>query len=351
MTKNTISLFIIIIFCTIIYRYLNLKEHFEENNTNKTIDNTTMENPESYYKMKDFYLERPPISSTIVKKEIKHEMPTGLIENDINISNNKKLIFGTKDNNEIKQHYSINSNNGNFRINMKDDKDKTNSFQVWGGSCIAQGDCSKEGANLHDFSDKPEYNIRTPTGKVIHNLNQAGDAKHTGSVSVGNLTNPKHHIDGTTGNQYSTGVVNAKDVNVRGRIYFSQVKHNQDIKPGSSNWSEHHTDPFYIEKLKDGVNSELRITINDDAADKLTVYGNSCGTGNCYGPGKKLFELDGNGNLFLAGKLTVQDGVYSGKNTFRIEPAGNFLLAGGVYPKNVIPRGDAHSALRHRKMI
>lgn len=109
------------------------------------------------------------------------------------------------------------------------------------------------------------------------------------------------------GYQWNKGGVNADNVNVRGRIYFSDVGPGQNPNPNGKNNplfnKGHHSDPVYIEKVREGTRSTLRITINDDSNDALEIWGDSCRTGNCRGKGRKLFLLNGNGDLHIAGKL------------------------------------------------
>lgn len=78
---------------------------------------------------------------------------------------------------------------------------------------------------------------------------------------------------------------------------------NFNHKPGDRN-----TDPYYLEKVVTGGNkSELRLTINDDADESFTIFGNSCGAGNCGGPGTLQHRFWSNGRVEHAGDLIVRN--------------------------------------------
>ena len=314
--KEFITLIILALFILISYRYSQLKQHeyfvdelpSPENNNTIT---THLQPPDSTYNMRQYYLERPPTSSTVVKNQTVHRLPDGIVESDLILSEQNKLGFGSTDDSNLSNgsfYFKPSANGKNIKLQMKDNPNYPNAFQIWGGSCISQGNCNGEGANLHSFDDKPEYNIKTPAGNTKHKLDAIGIAHHTGGIKLGPQTNPKHLFDGNTGNQYSKGIVNGNDINVRNRLYFSQAGYNANLTPTSSNWwSVHNSDPFYVEKVKSGHETNaLRFTINDNGNDSFEVYGGSCGAaGGCYGPGKLLFKIKGNGNVEIPGTLKV----------------------------------------------
>jgi filamentous hemagglutinin family protein len=101
-----------------------------------------------------------------------------------------------------------------------------------------------------------------------------------------------------TGNILATGNVTALGgANLEGSIKFRHRGAN-----GSDD-----SDPYSLEKIRTGENNNsLRLTINDDADESFQIWGNSCGTGNCGGPGKELFKFDGNGN-FCIGKTCINE--------------------------------------------
>lgn len=111
---------------------------------------------------------------------------------------------------------------------------------------------------------------------------------------------------------------------INGPLYFYQQGDN--------------TDSYKLEKLKFGTNnSELRFTINDDANEALTIFGNSCAVGNCGGEGReqhrftasgaakhKTLSVDESatvggafttkGNVTVGGSLTTNDDIVLGTN-------------------------------------
>lgn len=90
-----------------------------------------------------------------------------------------------------------------------------------------------------------------------------GPGKETGSVILGK----KEGINKTI---------------INGPLYFYQDFDN--------------TDTYKVEKKKFSPNnSELRFTINDDANEALTIFGNSCGAGNCGGEGTEQHKFTATG--------------------------------------------------------
>lgn len=61
------------------------------------------------------------------------------------------------------------------------------------------------------------------------------------------------------------------------------------------------TDPYHLEKIESsGDNNELRLTLNDNAEEKFTIFSDSCASpGGCAGPGTELFKFDGAGNFTI----------------------------------------------------
>ena len=84
------------------------------------------------------------------------------------------------------------------------------------------------------------------------------------------------------------------------------------------------TDTYKVEKKKfSHNNSELRFTINDDAQEAVTIFGNSCSAGNCGGEGREQHKftasgeakhksLTVDGGVTIGGTLTVNDDILVG---------------------------------------
>jgi hypothetical protein len=65
-----------------------------------------------------------------------------------------------------------------------------------------------------------------------------------------------------------------------------------------------------MEKLRTGSNNNsLRLTINDDANEKLEIWGDSCGAGNCGGAGRKLAEVSPTGTIIHRGETQLRGGA------------------------------------------
>jgi hypothetical protein len=299
----------------------NNKEHFENNEENTLPQNNLDEkektlmqmSPESTYKFKNYFLEKKPIDAQIVKNQIVHTFPEGVLESDPIISTQNRIRFSQNENGEIVDKYILGPSGGkeddrHLKLFLKDDPNKKNAFQIWGGACKAQGDCNKSGVKLHNFTDEPSYIMKSTTGNKIHELTTNGIAKHVNKVQVGNISNPSHILQGHNGSQYSKGVINSKDVNVRNRLFFSQAGINDDpndlYKDGGR---MHDTDPMFIEKIRHSPNNNsLRVNIRDNKSDRFEIYGRSWD----YNKGRdpiRLMEVNGHGNVWAKNTVNTQD--------------------------------------------
>jgi hypothetical protein len=85
------------------------------------------------------------------------------------------------------------------------------------------------------------------------------------------------------------------------------------------------TDTYKVEKKKfSHNNSELRFTINDDADEAVTIFGNSCATGNCGGEGREQHRFTATGeakhkSLTVDGGATV-NGILTANNDILVGP-------------------------------
>ena len=99
--------------------------------------------------------------------------------------------------------------------------------------------------------------------------------------------NPLFSIKGGSGNAYIKGNLSAMGgANLEGTVRFRHAGAN-----GNDD-----SDPYYLEKIRAGSdNNSLRMTINDNADESFQIWGDSCGAGNCAGPGalKHHFQATG----------------------------------------------------------
>jgi cbb3-type cytochrome oxidase subunit 3 len=298
----------------------NKKEHFQNNQVNTLPQNNLDEkekalmqiSPESTYKFKNYFLEKEPVDAQVVKNQIVHIFPEGVLENDVILSTQKKIRFSENENGEIVDKYvfgpSDEDNNRHFKLFLKDDPNKNNAFQIWGGACTAQSDCNKSGVKLHNFTDRPSYVMKDITGNTIHELTNNGTSKHINKIQIGNMSDPSHILLGNNGNQYSKGVINSKDINVRNRLFFSQAEIDDDpndlYKDGGK---MHDTDPMFIEKIRHSPNNNsLRVNIKNNKSDKFEVYGSSWEYNRSRNP-VRLMEVNGHGNVWAKNTVNAQD--------------------------------------------
>jgi hypothetical protein len=104
------------------------------------------------------------------------------------------------------------------------------------------------------------------------------------------------------------------DMNVNRKIYFNDHSF-------GGNWGVQNTDPYYLEKIEHGQNdSELRMTINDDAKERFTIFGNACRTTGCQGAGVKQHQFQGDGNAWHRGGVKADQFK---SNVFRFRDKNN----------------------------
>lgn len=240
----------------------------------ETEDSVMAQTPESAFKFKNYYLEKPPTYSSQTKVEFSNNLPEGVLVGDLNLSTAGKLNIakvdgaGSQTNEYTISAHNQESNDRSLRLSMQDENNTNKSFEIWGASCRAQNDCKQSGVKLHKISDGPSYEIYGYNGNLIHKLGPNGIANH-GGLNV----NSGKHILFPSGHQYSDKSINSHDVNVRNRLYFSRTPANQD--PDTSDfWTSHNSDKMYIEKVIDSNNrSKLIIQLGDDDNDPLEIHG------------------------------------------------------------------------------
>ena len=106
------------------------------------------------------------------------------------------------------------------------------------------------------------------------------------------------------------GKLNINDANINGKLFFKDSS--MSSQPNGAN----STDPYFIERINSGGDqSSLRLTMNDNADESLQIWGNSCATGNCYGPGTMQHRFQADGNVWHNGTVNTKgDFVFSGDN-------------------------------------
>lgn len=369
---NLVILFImIVIVCVLIKRY-NKVEHFTNNNNSNTVIP-----PESTYNLQQYIETNPPTGSKIIKREISHTLPD-VIDKDIVMRDGSQIRFGSMRN-------EAGSDSDNWHIQgisdasepylkmvLGDNKNKNSSFQIYGGACTTDSNCSADGRKLFDFDSQPNLEMYDRDGnKLLHankngdleckrNLNVNGKAtinkldvnqgvnvkansKFDAQLDVGGnmrLTGGLHSsgdnslFDGKLkikkdieGNQDAkidglvhSSVVNANDANVRRRLYFSKAGNN------NNNWKEnpiytsgnfssaHDSDVVYIEKKVE--NTSPRNHVSEGKLTTLVIKISDDRADGLeiiggVGGNNKLMRLDGDGNLYIKGSLHVTGGVHS----------------------------------------
>lgn len=97
------------------------------------------------------------------------------------------------------------------------------------------------------------------------------------------------------------------NINIPKKLFFGdKSKSTAPCPNGDCSRSRNNTDPYYVEKVKDGWNSSsLRFTINDDPDESMEVWGNSCVAGDCAGPGTRQHRLRADGNAAHRGSIAA----------------------------------------------
>lgn len=259
--------------------------------------------PESSYKFRNYYLQREPVEAQIVKHEVSHEFPSGVLHSDMTMSTNNRIRFSDDADGPNNFHFGVSDDKNKLHLFMKDRPGSRdhNRFVIRGKGCT-QGNCNTNATDLHVFSDEPHYAIKKIGGGDVHRFGSNGDAQHTGTLKIGD----RHILDGRTGNQYSRGVLNSNMVNVRDKLFFSSTPHNVDPSAVSSRGPHHDSDPFWIEKIRHSANkNSLRMVINDDENDRFQVYGGR----HHFGKGieQPLMQVTGKGNLWTRNTTNTKD--------------------------------------------
>jgi hypothetical protein len=141
---------------------------------------------------------------------------------------------------------------------------------------------------------------------------------HGGAAQIHGTT----HIHGTT--------------NLNGRVNLTHA--------GSGGDSD--SDPYYLEKVRaSGNDNSLRLTINDDANESFQIWGDSCGAGNCGGPGTMKHNFVANGDAEHKGTLKANK-ICVG-NVCLTDNGGRLQIDA---PVSILSRGH-HGALNIHKNV
>jgi hypothetical protein len=141
------------------------------------------------------------------------------------------------------------------------------------------------------------------------------------------------------GNDFSRVNVNSSmsvrgDVNVQNKLFFRDDA-TYPYPSGHNN-----SDPYHMEKVQyGGNNSALRMTINDDWDESFQIWGDSCRTTGCWGPGvpRHIFRADGQSfhgdvintpGIVIAGRWRLSD--THGDSWLRMYNPGNNWYYGGI---------------------
>jgi hypothetical protein len=133
-------------------------------------------------------------------------------------------------------------------------------------------------------------------------------------VILGTPTGAAVDVQGGLGVRGDANVGGA--LNLQGKLLFRN-----NVSTGVAPTAANNSDPYYLEKLLAGTDdSQLRLTINDNANESLQIWGDSCGAGSCAGPGKMKHKFQANGDATHEGSLQVGKDARFG---------GDMVLAGG----------------------
>jgi hypothetical protein len=137
-----------------------------------------------------------------------------------------------------------------------------------------------------------DYNTLMIVGREAHGKRR---------VSVWDELNVNGTLNGS-------GNTNVNNINVNGKVFFKDPSFS--TQPNGTN----NSDPYFIEKVvHGGNNSELRLTMNDDANESLQIWSDSCRTTGCFGKGVARHILRADGSTYHAGDLAVDGAIKTKK--------------------------------------
>lgn len=91
------------------------------------------------------------------------------------------------------------------------------------------------------------------------------------------------------------------NLNVHNKLFF------KDSSFSSNSTLQNNRDSYSLEKITEGTdNNHLRMTINDNPEESFQIWGDSCTTGKCEGPGALRHKFDASGNSWHKGTMEAE---------------------------------------------
>ena len=145
--------------------------------------------------------------------------------------------------------------------------------------------------NVDAHTENPTFRVGTHGGFHLMDMNKSHGTRW--QRKDGRWT----HLDWENGMNYIRGnTQHDGDMNVSGKLRLTH---------GGSGGDDD-SDPYHMEKIRaGGNNNSLRLTINDDADESFQIWGNSCGAGDCGGPGTMQHYFGAAGNVVHKGPVTA----------------------------------------------
>lgn len=113
------------------------------------------------------------------------------------------------------------------------------------------------------------------------------------------------------------------DLDIQKKIHFGK-------NDGSS-------DPYTLEKVQQGTNnSSLRLTMNDDRDEAFEIWGDSCITGDCKGPGAVRHRFVANGDAHHEGNVSVRKHLHVNRTIQDKYPSG---WGDGIHARDLYANG------------
>lgn len=176
---NLAILFIIVVMtCVLIKRYnkIDKTEHF----TTATQPTTTLPPAESTYNLQQYIESNPPTGSKVIRREISHTLPD-VIDKDIVMRDGTQVRFGSmrgeagSDNDSWNLEGISHPSNPHLQMVLGDADGKKSAFQIYGGACEVDGNCSETGRKLFNFDDEPNLKMHDRNGRTLLHANKDGD--------------------------------------------------------------------------------------------------------------------------------------------------------------------------------
>jgi hypothetical protein len=253
----------------------------------KNIDDTVKTAQDTLSKVQNMYKE------VVTKTELKADVSTSNVSTGSLKLGNKFSLSGVGDANGKDDEW--------LRLMGSDNKKYFGGFatsKLWVDSdTTMKGTVTIDGANSEHNNGRDTRTQFNSGGKnfVRGDTDLVGNTRNIGNLHVG------------------------KNLNVTDRIYFSDAG-----MTTTSGWNNN-TDPYYMQKVQPATNaSSLRLTINDDADESFQIWGDSCGAGDCSGPGTMKHHFQANGDAEHVGRLKAS----------KVQLGDKFSLSGV---------GDAHN--------